>query len=276
MDAGNDHTAALTTNSRVAVWGNPIVATASSNPALRSTEPVTAPVVLAPRLLGGSQVVAVVGGDHHVTALTRDGRLWAWGRNSHGQLGDGTAQDRRVPALVRLPVRVRAVSSAGNFLLVLAANGDVYTWGENRFGQLGDGTTNTRGTPARIDALHGALVKEITVGAHAAVLQVDRGPRTGLSLLPPRATVHTNEKLSYSVHARDAFGNDLGRYNGQVTLEIADGRTSRLTVWASAPGRHGVIATAGALTGRAALTVTGRHGGPRGTSTSVPGPRSFR
>ena len=38
-------------------------------------------------------VVAVGGGENHSFAVKSDGSLWSWGRNDHGQLGDGT--DRR-------------------------------------------------------------------------------------------------------------------------------------------------------------------------------------
>jgi alpha-tubulin suppressor-like RCC1 family protein len=262
VDAGNDHTLALTANGRVVVWGNAIVTSAASSPHLRPTDPSLTPVVLDARLFGGSQVVAVGGGDNHATALTRDGRLWVWGRNSHGQLGDGTGQDRRTPAVVRLPASVRAVRTAGNLLLAQTTAGDVYAWGENRFGQLGDGSTKTRGTPARVDALHGAAVTDIAAGPHVGVAVVSHGPPLGLLLQPTSATARPNQRVAYSVHARDAFGNDLGRYDGTVTLAMPGGRVSGLTAWADGPGRYTVTATAGTLTGRAVLNVTGPHPTP--------------
>lgn len=262
IDAGNDHTLALTTNGRVAVWGNAIISSAPANPHLRPTDPVLTPVVLDPRLFGGSPVIAVDGGDHHATALTRDGRLWVWGRNSHGQLGDGTGQDRRTPAVVRLPARVRAVRTAGNFLLVQTTTGDVYAWGENRFGQLGDGSTATRGTPTRVAAIQGAAVSDIAAGPHIGVAIVSHGPRLGLLLQPTSATTRPNQRVAYSVHARDAYGNDLGRYEGKVTIAVSGGQSSGLTAWAARPGRYTVTVTAGRLSGRARLDVTEAHPTP--------------
>jgi len=35
-------------------------------------------------------VVAIAAGNHHTVALKEDGTVWAWGRNSDGQLGDGS------------------------------------------------------------------------------------------------------------------------------------------------------------------------------------------
>jgi hypothetical protein len=89
--------------------------------------------------------------------------------------------------------------------------------------------------------------------------------------------------VSYSVHARDAFGNDLGPFHGYVTLMISDGHVSGTTVWASKVGRHSVTATADKLSGHAVLDVTEAHHGPpppppphHPTFPSWPGPRSFR
>ena len=39
-------------------------------------------------------------GQGHSLALTQDGRVWAWGYNDHGQLGDGTTTTRFSPVLV--------------------------------------------------------------------------------------------------------------------------------------------------------------------------------
>ena len=44
-------------------------------------------------------VAAVACGGFHTAALKTDGSLWTWGNNSHGQLGDGTAESRSTPSL---------------------------------------------------------------------------------------------------------------------------------------------------------------------------------
>jgi len=51
---------------------------------------------------GATQTVApqVAAGAHHSLALTSDGKVWAWGRNYYGQLGDGTKTNRLTPVQV--------------------------------------------------------------------------------------------------------------------------------------------------------------------------------
>ncbi len=42
-------------------------------------------------------VTCLAAGSEHTLALKEDGGLWAWGYNSYGQLGDGTAKDSLLP-----------------------------------------------------------------------------------------------------------------------------------------------------------------------------------
>jgi len=39
-------------------------------------------------------------GSTHTVAIQQDGSLWAWGRNSAGELGDGTTVQRAAPVLI--------------------------------------------------------------------------------------------------------------------------------------------------------------------------------
>ncbi|NVJ03505.1 hypothetical protein HV824_36200, partial [Myxococcus sp. AM009] len=42
-------------------------------------------------------VTAAAGGNYHMLVIRMDGTVWTWGRNSDGQLGDGTSLDALVP-----------------------------------------------------------------------------------------------------------------------------------------------------------------------------------
>jgi len=50
-----------------------------------------------------TRFVRVAAGAMFTLAIGEDGALWAWGRNHHGQLGDGTTENSLVPALVAAP-----------------------------------------------------------------------------------------------------------------------------------------------------------------------------
>jgi alpha-tubulin suppressor-like RCC1 family protein len=81
-----------------------------------------------------------------------DGKLYGWGYNSSGQLGDGTTTNHASRGQVLLPAGVVpvAVAAGDAHSLALAADGSLYAWGDNHYGQLGDGSTVNRSTPVRV------------------------------------------------------------------------------------------------------------------------------
>jgi alpha-tubulin suppressor-like RCC1 family protein len=83
-------------------------------------------------------------------AIKSDGRLFTWGTNPNGELGDGTTTTSRVPKLVNADNDWAQVSCGENHMIALKADGSLWGWGSNFSGQLGDGTTLNRLTPTRI------------------------------------------------------------------------------------------------------------------------------
>ena len=102
------------------------------------------------------RVVAVAAGESFSMALTRSGRVFAWGSNDHGQLGNGTTRDSAVAVAVGgLPAseRIVAIAAGGVSAYALTKSGAVYAWGSDGFGDLGDGTTSDSATPVRVKGL---------------------------------------------------------------------------------------------------------------------------
>ena len=89
----------------------------------------------------------------HRLALDEDGRVWAWGWNWAGQLGDGTLQDRE-DQLVRVDmpegVTITYVAAGEDSSFALDEDGNVWAWGSNEFGTLGNGTTANSATPVPV------------------------------------------------------------------------------------------------------------------------------
>lgn len=87
-------------------------------------------------------------GRAHTCAITEDGALYCWGANEHGQLGDGTREDRSRPVLVDLtgPVTRVALGSAHTCAI---AGGALHCWGDDSRGQLGVGDGGSV-TPRRV------------------------------------------------------------------------------------------------------------------------------
>ena len=109
------------------------------------------------QVAGLSDVVAVAAGYGHSLALKRDGTVWAWGFNGHGQLGDGTTETRTAPIQVRGLAGVKWIAAGDAHSLAVKSDGTVWTWGSNVGGQLGDGTTTDRPLPVPVNALSGTV-----------------------------------------------------------------------------------------------------------------------
>ena len=74
-------------------------------------------------------VAFVVGGTRHSHAITTDGRLWAWGGNNRGQLGDGTTQTRPYP--VPIMDNVVQAGTGRSRAWAVTASGYFYVWGDS-------------------------------------------------------------------------------------------------------------------------------------------------
>ena len=91
---------------------------------------------------------SVAAGNSHSLLLGSDGRLWAWGYNYYGQIGDGTTANSSPPK--QILTGVVAVAAGGGHSLALKNDGSLWAWGRNDYGQLGDGTTTNSYTPKKI------------------------------------------------------------------------------------------------------------------------------
>ena len=122
----------------------------------------------APRLvksMAPNSFVRLACGGGHALALTGDGRLYAWGWNSYGQLGGGAGRDdasrpQAVPAFTGLRCGCIAAGAAHSAALVwddrvagVPPAVRCYTWGAHGAGQLGHPSAEAHGSPREVDAL---------------------------------------------------------------------------------------------------------------------------
>jgi len=108
--------------------------------------------------MGDAKVVGAAGGNTHCLAIDEQGRLWTWGHNVNGELGDGTsgsAANRSLPVHVNtgaagtINAKIAAIAG-GVHSLAIDEYGNYWAWGDNTYGQLGDGTTTQRDRPVKI------------------------------------------------------------------------------------------------------------------------------
>lgn len=71
----------------------------------------------------------IAAGDSHVIAIKSDGTLWAWGKNTYGQLGDGTEISKTFPTLVSSETTWKMVAAGFDHSIGLKSDGSVWIWG---------------------------------------------------------------------------------------------------------------------------------------------------
>ena len=104
----------------------------------------------------------------HTCAILDDGSVACWGRNTNGELGDGTTIDRTAPTQTdSLGIGRTAVyiASGWDHTCAILDDGSVACWGDNLYGQLGDGTVSDRTTPTQTSSLGlGRTAVQISAG----------------------------------------------------------------------------------------------------------------
>ena len=95
-------------------------------------------------------------GFRHSGALTSDGRVFVWGDNTYGQVGDGTYPDKAIPVDITSEFAlhenemITSISFGNDYASAYTSEFRVFTWGNNDFGKLGNGTTESGRKPSDI------------------------------------------------------------------------------------------------------------------------------
>ena len=115
-----------------------------------------------------SQGVAAAGRAHTIIAAP-GGRLFAWGENFSGQLGDSTTDIRDTPVPIHTLAGVTALALGDTHSVAATADGKLYAWGS----YSGDGTTNSRRTPYEVPNISGVIA--VAAGANHSLAVTSSG-----------------------------------------------------------------------------------------------------
>ena len=185
---GEKHTCALLTDGTVRCWGDGANGRLGDGEETTRLHPVqvlvsgtaeTDPVVL-------DGVAQIALGNNHTCALLTDGTVRCWGRNSSGQLGDGSTTARLHPVQVldsgSTPLRgVTQIDVGGNHTCAVLTDRTARCWGQGSNRQLGDGDNADRSNPVEVLASGStplAGVTQISAGKnHSCAVLTDRTAR---------------------------------------------------------------------------------------------------
>jgi len=146
--SGYQHGMALSVSGRIWSWGSQGSGRLGNGLTAAADVPVPGRV----RLGGGNfeNGAALSAGFDHSLVIDQNRKLWAFGENGLGQLGDNTSTDRALPVQVLRSTLAGdflencvAADAAESFSVALTASGDVLSWGTQATGRLGNGQSNT-------------------------------------------------------------------------------------------------------------------------------------
>ncbi len=156
IDGGWSHVIGLTADRKtIYTWGSNGSGQLGDGTTKSSTVP--SPVITKDQL-DGSFIQQVSSGGAHTMVLTSSGKIFSWGDNQYGQLGDGTTTNRLKP----VQISGEGTSMAGKFITYITAGkrmsvavdsgGNVYQWGVEPGGNYGTKESPIYTTPRLVDA----------------------------------------------------------------------------------------------------------------------------
>jgi len=150
---GQHHSLALDSDGKVYAWGRGRNGQLGDDTATQRNVPVEVDVS---GVLSGKTIIEIAGGIYHSLALDSDGKVYSWGLNDKGQLGDDSTTQRNAPVAVNVAgvlsgKTIEAITALENSSLVIDSDGVAYSWGYNAYGQLGDNSITTRHLPVAVN-----------------------------------------------------------------------------------------------------------------------------
>ena len=165
ITSGDYHTCAVSNNNNVYCWGYNVYGQLGDGSTTSRYTPVQ---VLKGAAVSGdndgtylSNMKSISAGRYYTCAVSNNNRLYCWGRNDWGQLGDGSDDDKTTPVrvvegeMIHDPdvgidgyhSNIKSVSAGDTHTCAVSNNNNIYCWGANFYGQLGDNSTTSSYTP---------------------------------------------------------------------------------------------------------------------------------
>jgi alpha-tubulin suppressor-like RCC1 family protein len=129
---GTHHSCVIDTFSAVQCWGRNDVGQLGDGTYKDRHTPF-----FASRFGGDMPPVKIASGKHHVCTIDDYRRIYCWGYNNHGQIGNGTTNNRNSPTFIVLTggAGAKHITLGSYHTCVIDTDDNVQCWGWNKYGQ---------------------------------------------------------------------------------------------------------------------------------------------
>ena len=158
---------------------------------------------------GGVNASGTNPGAAHSLAVLSDGKVFAWGDNAAGQLGDGTVVDKPTPVPVPALTNATQVAAGGLHNLALLADGTVRSWGYDLEGALGDNPTMGASTFSAVPV------------AVAGITPTTPATQVGAGLLHSAALLANGTVLTWGSDDYGQLGDDAAAADKPTPVPVA-------------------------------------------------------
>lgn len=202
MDSANSTTCAIADN-KVFCWGRNNFGQLGIGGVSPTSVSLPTPVDMS-GALAGKTLTDISISQLGSVCVVASGAAYCWGRNTFGQLGNGTSTDAYVPTAVAasgvLAGKTVTEVDMGDGHACVLASGAPYCWGVGANGRLGNGTANQSSVPVAVvasGALAGKTLSQISAGAgHTCVIGSGAPYCWGINHSGERGDGTTNESLT--------------------------------------------------------------------------------
>ena len=198
MSVGTYNTCVIASDDKVYCWGSNAYGQVGNNSLTDSNVPVA---VNTTGVLAGKTIKQISVGHHRACAIASDDKMYCWGNNMGGALGNGSTADSHIPVSVNMSgilagKVIRRISIGAFHTCVYATDNKIYCWGSNNYGQLGNNSTANSGVPVAT-----YIFKKENIPANAMKLRaqyVKKATATCQAVAAGGQDVTNNSALAYS------------------------------------------------------------------------------
>ena len=199
ISAGENHTCAIASDNRAYCWGSNKNGQLGNGSTADSRVPVAVNMSGA---LAGKTIKQILAGGDHGCVVASDDKMYCWGLNNNGELGNNSSVNSSVPVAVNADgvlagKTIRQMSAGFSSTCAVDSGYGIYCWGYNSNGQLGNNSTNNSRVPTYV-----YVPKEnTTIAANAVKLRAQYAKKTAATCQAVAAgwqDVTNNSALAYS------------------------------------------------------------------------------